>query len=91
MKSLFYLFFVLVVSAQVCFEDLGATTIDFTSIGQSGKPLNELDCNAQTRIDFNFDQSASDDLAVTLSSGNYYTFVKMVLFRMIVKDRIYNF
>lgn len=91
MKSLFYLFLVLAVSAQVCSEDLGATTIDMAGVGQTGKPLNELDCNAQTRIDFNFDQSASDDLAVTLSSGNYYTFVNRILFRTITKNHICNF
>lgn len=40
-----------------------------------GENLNTLSCNAQTRIDFIFDQAAADDLKVTLDSGNQYLFV----------------
>jgi hypothetical protein len=80
MKLLFYFLLVFTkVIAQVCPNSAQATIIDYKGASQyEGRALNKLECNAQTRIDFNFGQSASDDLNVTLSTGNYYKFVKII-------------
>ena len=92
MKALFYLFLLWAAYAQVCSDNLKATTMDFTGSTQvQGQTLDKLICNAQTRIDFNFGQAAADHLNVTISSGNYYTFVSAALFRTIAKIRFSSF
>lgn len=92
MKSVVCCLLVAGIAAQLCTDSGLATTLDFNGATQvSGKVLKQLICNAQTRIDFTFDQAASGDLPVTLASGNYYTFVKWVIFRMIAKEATLSF